>query len=74
MEKFNTNFPHNTMQNIQIQAAEKIIWMSLVIFEVWRVSHKTLYMNIRFNKNYLSQVNQTPNGVEKCFTRTTICM
>lgn len=74
MEKFNTNFPHNTMQNIQIQAAEKIIWMSLVIFEVWRISHKTLYMNIRFNKNYLSQVSQTPNGVEKCFTRTTICM
>lgn len=48
--------------------------MSLVIFEVWKVSYKALYMNIRFNKKYLSQIRQRWNAIEECFTRTTICV
>lgn len=38
--------------------------MSWIIFEVWKVSHKVLYVNIRFNKNFLSQISQRPNNVD----------
>lgn len=48
--------------------------MSWIIFEVWKVSHKALSMNIGFNKNYLFQISQRPNHAEECFTRTTICI
>ena len=48
--------------------------MSLIIFEVWKVFYKTSYVNFRFNKKYLGHISQRPNGVEECFTRTTIFM
>lgn len=48
--------------------------MSLAIFEVWKVSYKALYMNIRLSKKYLSKIRKRPNGVEECFTTTTNCM
>lgn len=48
--------------------------MSLKFFEGWKISYKTLSVNIQLSKNDLCQSSQTPNGIEECFTRTTICM